>query len=96
VQIYIINPCIGSTILDRTALTFHPMQGMATGTNWLQALPFLGPKDLQPFGEKGTEDITREKEVFKPEYLKGTNRTDFIRRESLFNNVEAAQGPRTS
>jgi len=33
--------------------------------------------------------ITKEKEVFKPEYLKGTNRTDFIRRESPFNYVEA-------
>jgi len=48
-----INPCIGSTALDMTALTFHPMQGMATGTIWPPALPFLGPKGLQPLGEKG-------------------------------------------
>jgi len=57
VWIYIINPCIGSTALDRTALTFHPMQGMATGANWLPALPFLGPKDFQAPGEKGPEMI---------------------------------------
>jgi hypothetical protein len=57
VWIYIINPCIGSTALDRTALTFHPMQGMATGANWLPALPFLGPKGLQRFEEKETEMI---------------------------------------
>jgi hypothetical protein len=56
-QIYIINPCIGSTALDRTALTFHPMQGVATGTIWLLALPFFGPKGLQRFGGKGTEMI---------------------------------------
>ena len=43
--------------MDGTALTFHPMQGMATGTNWLLALPFIGPKDLQLFSGKGTEMI---------------------------------------
>jgi hypothetical protein len=43
--------------MHRTALTFHPMQGMATGTNWLPALPFIGPKDLQLSCGKGTEMI---------------------------------------
>jgi len=38
------------------ASTFHPMQGMATGTNWLPALPFIGPKDLQLSGEKGLKN----------------------------------------